>query len=149
MAGPNKTVVDEKAVVDQELDQAVDSLVASKKLAVTGVVGKASLFDLHTHTSLDYTVGGKLSPRWCNENDANIAAKRLQGYVFPEEISPRLKNIRRGGQVLMLRHRDVTESHKATLEQENRAWEGKSFNKNERAKAPGLEGFQIERPTRK
>ena len=70
-------------LIAAELDKAVDNLVKSKKLAVTGVVGKASLFDISTHSHLDYTVGVKLAPRWCNENDANISAKRLQVYMFP------------------------------------------------------------------
>lgn len=136
--------------IKDELDEAVEEALQSKRLAVTGVVGKASLFDLSTHSpDIDYTVGGKLSPRWCNDNDANIAARKLQGYVFPEDISPRLKNIRRGGQVLMLRHREAVEQHRAALEQENRSWEGKAFNKSDKAKAPGLEGFKIERPERR
>lgn len=154
MAPKNATDVEQPVeetpdLIAAELDKAVDNLVKSKKLAVTGVVGKASLFDIATHSALDYTVGGKLAPRWCNENDANIAAKRLQGYMFPEEISPRLKNLRQGGQVLMLRHIDAANSARQHLEQETRRWEGRSFDRSDKAKAPGLEGFKIERPERR
>lgn len=154
MAPKNVTDVEQPVeetpeLIAAELDKVVDNLVKSKKLAVTGVVGKASLFDIATHSPLDYTVGGKLAHRWCNENDANIAAKRLQGYMFPEEISPRLKNLRQGGQVLMLRHIDAANSARQQLEQETRRWEGRSFDRSDKAKAPGLEGFKIERPERR
>lgn len=138
-----------KAEIEKTLAEEVDELVQSKKLAVTGVFGKSSLFDLATHSDMDYTVEGRLTPRWCNDNEPNIAAKRLQGYKFPEEISPRLKNLRRGGQVLMLRHADTTREHRAAVEKDNRAWEGKAFNKNERAAARGFEGFEIQRPDRR
>lgn len=134
---------------EADISRAVDNLVKSKKLAVTGIVGKASIFDIKTHSALDYTVGGKLSTRWCNDNDANIQAKRLMGFIFPEEISPRLKNLSRGGQVLMLRHIEAKNEHVAALERDNAAWEGKTFNRNEKAKAQGLEGFKIERADRR
>jgi hypothetical protein len=106
----------------------VQARIKSRSFKTTATVGKAGLFDVTKYANgTDYTVGGLLTIRWCSEDPQNVANKRMKGFMFPEEVSPRLKNITQNGLVLMVRTKEAANAHRAQLRELTQNLDGQEF----------------------
>jgi hypothetical protein len=74
------------------------------------MTGAAAMYDLSSYDG-DYTAGGQLSARFVNNDESRIAILRNKGYDVPSAWSSRLKDLRIGNQVLMLRPRKMHEDY--------------------------------------
>ena len=95
--------VDDPEAFNAALREKVAEGLKSRRIRTKTVNGKAALFDLKTHTNVDYTAGGLFHPRLVLNNEDKIRSHRqLNGYKFPEEYGVGLKNIQIASHVLML-----------------------------------------------
>lgn len=129
---------------ETELHKEVAEAIKTRFVKPDLTVGKAHLLNPSTHNGIDYTAGGQLAPRWVENKEGAIGQKLTKGFVFPETISPRLKNLTVGNLVLMVRPTAFQEQHQANVEAANRKWEADTKAKTgKRDKAPGLGEFDI------
>lgn len=75
-------------------------------------LGAASMYDLSRYKG-DYTAGGQLEGRFVNNEEARVDIMKNKGYDVPSAWSSRLKDLRHGGQVLMLRPKELGEKERA------------------------------------
>lgn len=153
MANDKKQIsMDETAPKSSEvksLEAEVAEAIKTRFVMPELTIGKAHLLNPDSHNGIDYTAGGQLSPRWVKNDEPTIAQKMVKGFVFPETISPRLKNLTVGALVLMVRPSDYQKQHERNVELQNRGWEAKSkesFAK--KAAGPGLGEFEV-KPSQK
>lgn len=124
LSGPEKEAADINAQIAAEVAQRIKS----RSFRESATVGKAGLFDVSKYSNgLDYTVGGLLELRWCSDSALNVANKRMKGFMFPEEASPRLKNINQNGLVLMVRTKEAADSHRAEVRRLTQSLDGQEF----------------------
>lgn len=144
---PPKTVTlgePEASDTVSDLNKEVAEAIKTRFIKPDLTVGKAHLLNPSTHNGIDYTAGGQLAPRWVENKEGVIGQKMTKGFVFPETISPRLKNLTVGNLVLMVRPAAYQEQHQANVEAANRKWEADSKAKiGKRDRAPGLGEFEI------
>lgn len=129
----------------------VAAKIKSKFLGVSSVNGRAEMLDpASTHPGVDYTAGGLLYRYWATDNDSNIHAKRMKGFMMPSEVSSELPDIRRGNQVLMVRSSETDKDFRQSKERESRNFESRVMGKSEAAeKAKGAIGeFEVTPPTK-
>lgn len=75
-------------------------------------VGAASMYDISRYEG-DYTAGGQLEGRFVNNEESRVDIMKNRGYDVPSAWSSRLKDLRHGGQILMLRPTDIGEKERA------------------------------------
>ncbi len=153
MANEKKTIsMDEtppKSSDVKSLEAEVAEAIKTRFVMPDLTVGKAYLLNPESHNGVAYTAGGQLSPRWVKNDGPTVAQKQAKGFVFPEEISPRLKNITVGALVLMVRPADYQKRHEVNVEALNRGWESKSKESfANKSKGPGLGEFEV-KPSQK
>lgn len=147
----NPQVVDMSAEVeppvpaDLSLNDEVKQAIKTRFMKPDLTVGKAHMLDPRTHFNVDYTAGGQLHTRWVINNDAEIQRKAAKGFVMPETISPRLKNIRQGNMVLMVRPMEYNIQHQENVEKLNRKWEADSSHKTRKKdlKSQGIDEYEV------
>jgi len=114
--------------INAQIAAEVAKRIKSRAFASSATVGKAGLFDVAKHANgIDYTVGGLLELRWCNDEPVNVANKRMKGYMFPEEAHPHLKNIRQNNLVLMVRTKEAADSHREEIRKLSANLDGQAF----------------------
>lgn len=108
---------------DLTIEDEVAEAIKTKFTTPDLTVGKNHFMDPKTHTGLDYTAGGRLHCRWVNNQPQNILKHKQKGFVLPQDLSSRFKNVEHGSLVLMVRPKEYEEQHQANIERENRKWE--------------------------
>lgn len=111
------------APADIDLNDEVAKAIKTRFVRPDLTVGKAHLLDPRAHHDIDYTAGGQLHMRWVINSDVELQKKGNKGFVLPEAISPRLKNIKQGNLILMVRPADYDQQHQHNVERLNRQWE--------------------------
>jgi hypothetical protein len=120
MATPPKNLPSDLTIEDE-----VAEAIKTKFTAPDLTIGKNHFMDPKTHTGLDYTAGGRLHCRWVNNQPQNVLRHKQKGFVLPEEVSARLKNVEHGSLILMVRPKEYEAQHQTNVELENRKWESK------------------------
>lgn len=130
---------------DLNLNDEVAKAIKSRFLKPDLTVGKAHMLDPRSHHNIDYTAGGQLHTRWVVNTDIEIQKKSAKGFVLPETISPRLKNIRQGNLILMVRPAEYNAQHQENVEKLNRKWEADSSVKTRKRdlKTQGIDEFEV------
>lgn len=124
----------EVAKKNEEIRNSIAAKVKSKSFKVADSFGQSALFDIKTHSDLDYTAGGLLSPRWVKNDEGAIERRRIQGFYMPQELDANLKNISFGNLTLMLRTEENRLSHQDYLAKESDKVSGAIMAKSEIAK---------------
>lgn len=74
-------------------------------------VGAASMYDMSRYPD-DYSAGGQLEGRFVNKDEARVDIMKNKGYDVPSAWSSRFKDLQHGGQILMLRSKEVGEAER-------------------------------------
>jgi len=134
---------DDNDVIFEDLQK----LLTSKAVKVGKVSGRQEgLSTQHHNPGIDYTVGGMLDVRWVRNDDAHLSLARANHWVFPETISPRLKNLKHNELVLMVRLMEQSKNKMKYVEAESRRFEAETFDK-----TPGVSGlseFEVKQSTK-
>lgn len=125
----------------------LQNLLTTKAVKVGKVVGRPEgLSTQHHNPGIDYRVGGLLDVRWVRNDDAHLSLARANNWVFPETISPRLKNLKHNELVLMVRLMEQSKNKMKYVEAEARRFEAETFDK-----TPGVSGlseFEVTKSTK-
>lgn len=121
----------------------------SHEVKIEKVAGRPSMFDpSYKYRGIDYRVGGLLDVRWVRNDDAHLSKAQARHWVFPETISPRLRNQTNNELVLMVRLAEQSKNQEKYLESEAQNYERKDFNNMENLPA-GFTEFSVTRPTKR
>lgn len=122
----------------------------SHAVKVEKAVGRGSMLDPNFQIrGIDYRVGGLLDVRWVRNTDANISKAKANKWVFPETISPRLKNQTLNELVLMVRLQEQSNNQVKYFESEAQNYERKEFYKMQGGTPDGFSEFSVTRPTQR
>lgn len=136
--------VNQNTDINEKIKKDVEAKIKSRFMDVDAVNGRAQMFDTKTHVpGVDYTAGGQLATRWVTNDDANINAKRLKGFLLPSEVSSHLKDINMGGMTLMVRSVTQQREHTESIEKLNKSWEAKARAKTSPKAGQGLGEFEV------
>lgn len=137
------TDVDETDI-NAEVFEDLQKLLTSKPVRVSKVVGREQALSTSQHNpGVDYTVGGALDVRWVRNDEAHLSVARAGQWVFPETISPRLKNIKHNELVLMVRLMEQSKNKQKYVEAESRKFESESFANTPAARGSALSEFSV------
>lgn len=121
----------------------------SHETRVERVAGRPTMLDPgYKYRGIDYRVGGLLDVRWVRNDDVHLSKAQARHWVFPETISPRLRNQTNNELVLMVRLAEQSANQKKYLESEAQNYERKDFNNMEGLPA-GFSEFSVSRPTKR
>lgn len=146
---PQKYEETDQAGLNAQIAQDLRETLKSRPVRVEKVVGRASMLDPSFHNKgVDYRVGGALDNHWVRNDESHLSKARAKGWVFPETISPRLKNLTHNELVLMVRLQEQSDNNEKYLEAEARNFERKDFDKTPGI-GDGLSEFSVTRPSKR
>lgn len=147
---PQNFEIEDKSDINQEIAKDLKGKLKSKAMKVTEVTGRAHMMDPNfRQNGIDYSVGGLLDRHWIRNTPSNIEHATSNQWVFPETISPRLKNQTHNELVLMVRLKEQSDNRAKYIESVARGYEKSTFKNTPEANRAGLGEFEVTQPTKR